>query len=102
MSKHALDSDNAKLSAIAKRAGEIITEQINESQADVLQAWYAAAEEAQDGETPAKLRLGFAVTLDLDGNKANYTLSYGIRRKVETAEAIPDPSQPELEMEGRE
>lgn len=87
---------NEKLAAIAKRAAVILEAQIIGEADKILEAWDACTEEAQANDTEGKLKLGFAVTLDLGGDCATYALSFGIRRKIETSESIPDPNQPEL------
>ena len=87
---------NAKLAAIIASATEDLPALVAESEARILEAWDQAAEEAVENETKPKFRLGYSITLDLDANKMETRLSFGVRHSVSVDRDIPDPNQPEL------
>lgn len=87
---------NAKLEAIADKAAEALRGLIKEGEPKILESWDEVVEEAQAQETEPKLKLGFAITLDLDKSAAVYDLSFSVRYKLTTSGVIPDPNQPEL------
>ena len=87
---------NAKLSAIADKAAADLKGLIVESETKILEAWNAAETEAQENEKKLKFKLGFVITLDLEKDQMDSSLSYGVKRKVTASSKIPDPNQPEL------
>lgn len=91
---------NQKLAAIAKRAADDLIGLVNDEEAKILEAWSACEQEAQDNETKPKFKLSLAITLDLDADKMESALTFGIRRKVSVDSAIPDPTQTDLPLEG--
>jgi hypothetical protein len=85
-----------KIKDIARQASDSLYTKIIDASAK-LQTAIAEHEEAnQDNETPKTFNLGFIIKLDWAGNKAIYTLGFSTRYKDETAETLPDSSQPEL------
>ena len=87
---------NQKLKAIASKAALDLAALINEGEVKILEAWDACAQEAQDNETAPKFKMSLAITLDLDKDKMETTLSWGIKHKLTADSSIPDPSQPDL------
>lgn len=87
---------NAKLEGLAKQAAEVLSEHIKEREEEILEAWKGVVSQASDDDKTPILRLGFSIALDLDGNKATYTLGFSVRRTIETAAEIPDPNQTEF------
>ncbi len=87
---------NEKLKCIAANAATQLATLIAEGEKDILEAWSAAEEIALDNDAKPKLRIGFSITLDLEADAATYALTFGIRRKLEVTEQIPDPNQLEL------
>lgn len=87
---------NAKLEAIAEQAAERLKALIKDGEKNILEAWSAAEEEALLNEAKPTFRLGFTIALDLDADKATYTLGFSIRHKLEINSPIPDPNQMEL------
>lgn len=87
---------NPKLKAIIDRAAEDLKSLARESEDKILEAWSACEQEAQDNEQKPKFKLGFGITLDLDADKMETALSFGIKHKVSHDQAIPDPAQPDL------
>lgn len=87
---------NSKLEAVAEKAAEILKANIREAEHEILAVWDAVVEEAQANEKPAVFPLGFSMKLNLDGNQLVTCLSFGVRRKFDTACELPDPNQPEF------
>jgi hypothetical protein len=87
---------NAKLSAIADEAATNLKALVRENEDKLLEAWNACESEAQENETAPKFKIGLAVTLDLDGDKMETALSFGIRYKATAECQIPDPAQMKL------
>lgn len=87
---------NAKLNAIAEKAAADLLALIQEDERKILDAWNECEEEAQNNETKPKFKLGLSITLDLDKDGMETTLSFGIKHKRTMQCAIPDPNQPEL------
>lgn len=90
---------NPKLKLIAEAAGQDFVDLVKDRQSEILEAWNAAEEEAQIQETKPKFRLSMSVTLDLDADKMETALTFGIRRKVTVFRDIPDQNQKALELE---
>jgi len=90
---------NKKLEAIAAVAAEDMKQFVAAKEQDILEAWTAAEEEAKLEENKPKLRLGFSITLDLEGGHQENALSFGIRRRVSRVMEIPDPNQIEMPLE---
>lgn len=89
---------NPKLEAIAKKAAEDLIALVKESEDKILTAWNSVEEEAQDNDAPPKFKLGLAITLDLDADKMETALTYGIRHKLTAQSEIPDPNQTKLPL----
>jgi len=89
---------NPKLKAIAESAAADLVDLVAEKETEILEAWNAAEEEAQLQETKPKFRLGLAITLDLDQDKMETALTFGIRIKASTFKEIPDPDQKDLPL----
>lgn len=69
---------NPKLLAISTEAASNLTAFIEEKEDEILKAWDAAAQEAQDQESKPKFRLGFMITLDLDADKMETALAWSV------------------------
>jgi len=89
---------NSKLQAIGSVAAEDLRAFIKESEDKIMEAWNACVDEAQTQETKPKLNLGFSIKLDLDEDKMETALTFGVKYKVSKDANIPDPDQ--LKMEG--
>lgn len=90
---------NKKLESIAAAARGDLSALIAEREKEILEAWNEAEAEAQANETKRVFRLGFTVSLDLDADKMESTLSFSIRRKATVERDIPDPTQGKLKLE---
>lgn len=86
------------LDVIASHGGKHLEALMHESQAEIKAALQAAIEEAEAQEIAAKLKMRFAITINVDQQIASYALTFGIQRKYEAAERLPDPNQPELPL----
>ena len=71
---------------------------IKDARLKILEAWQAVEEEAADQETKPVLRIGFAIVLDLQTEKMETVLSFGVRHKLNVVRDIPDPNQIDLEL----
>lgn len=91
--------ENAKLAAICQAFVFDVPALIAESEEDILKAWNAAEEEAQDQETACKFKMGFGITLDLDKNHMETKITFGVRHTKTVDREIPDPNQPRLGLE---
>ena len=89
---------NEKLELIAAKAAEDLIGLVRESEAKILDAWHKAAEEAQTQESKPKFKLGFSITLDMDEDKMDCTLSFSVKHSLTAEHGIPgsDAAQPEL------
>jgi len=88
-----------KLEAIGHKAATNLVNLISDAHVDILAAWDGCIAEAQAQETKPKLKLSYAITLDLDKNCADYDLSFGVRHKLSLTSPIPDPAQATLPLE---
>ena len=88
-----------KLHAIAEQAAIQLRNLVAEAHADILAAWDGCIAEAKAQETKPKLKLSYAITLDLDKNEADYGLTFGVRHKLTITAPIPDPAQGTLPLE---
>ncbi len=93
---------NPKLKAISESAAEDLKAFIAEGEKNILEAWSEAESNAADEETKAKLKLGFAITLDLDKDHMETALTFGIKYKLSKDAEIPDPNQLPLLPKNRE
>lgn len=91
---------NDKIKAIAEHSSQNLRALIMEAAGKILEAWHSAAAEAQLQEKDCKLRLGYAITLDLDNNSATYDLSWSVRHTLSATSVIPDPDQQTLPLDG--
>lgn len=89
---------NPKLSLIARHAAADLVQLLAEREEELLQAWTQASEEAQLQEKSAIFKVGYAISLDLDGDKMTTVLTFAVRRKLEIVRSMPDPTQPELDL----
>lgn len=84
---------NPKLEAITQQASDNFCKLVADASDDILKSWDAVVEEAQLQESKPKFRLGFTLTLDLDANRMESALTFGVRRKLTADDPIPDPAQ---------
>ena len=87
------DTANPKLKAIIEQASDNFCQLALGSADDILASWDAVVEEAALQESKPKFRLAFAVTLDLDANRMESALTFGIRRRLTADDPIPDPQK---------
>jgi hypothetical protein len=87
---------NLKLKAIADEAAENLQDLVEENEVKLLEAWDSCEAEAQANETAPKFKLGLSITLDLDADKMETALTWGVRYKATTECSIPDPAQGKL------
>ena len=90
---------NPKLKAIAEKWAEDMQAFVRDDEPKILEAWNAAEADAQENGDKPKFRLALTVTLDLEADKMETALSYGIRRKTSAVCQIPDPNQQPLPLE---
>jgi hypothetical protein len=90
---------NEKLAGIIAKAGDDLKAYAEEHEDKILEAWYAAEEEAADNETKPKFKLGFGIVLDLDKNTMETVLTWAVRHKASSTCQIPDTNQPGLPLE---
>lgn len=88
-----------KLDCIADQAAEDLKAFIAESKVKLAEAWAAVEAEASDQETKPVLRIGFAIALDLQADKMETTLTFGVRHKLSTEREMPDPNQAEMDLD---
>ncbi len=88
---------NQKLNAIAVVAAADLQAFVKEAEDKITEAWNACVEEAQGQETKPKLKLSFGITLDLDADKMETALTFGVKYKLSADKQIPDPDQMKLE-----
>ena len=91
---------NVRLEAISKDAAHNLAHLIRENEEEILKAWVEIAKESQLQEDKPKLKLGYAIVLDLDKNKSLHKLSWTITHSREVESEIPDPNQPKLPIGG--
>jgi len=84
---------NVKLEAITAKAVEDLRQLIGEAEEKLLEAWASAELEAQEQEQKPVFRIGFAIVLDLDKDKMETALTFGVRHKLSIDREIPDPDQ---------
>lgn len=87
---------NKKLEAIAKQASENLLALIKDGEPKILEAWNSCEEEAQLNEAKPKFKLGLSIVLDLDGDKMDTALSFGVKHTLSVSGEIPDPLQTKL------
>ena len=90
---------NQKLQEISNKAAADLQAFISESEQKLLEAWAQCEQEAQENETKPKFKFGFSVVLDLDANKMETALTFGVRHKLSRDQQIPDPDQPPLPLD---
>ena len=91
--------NSKKLEAIAARAAEDLPAFISEAEEEILKAWASVIEQADLDEGKPKLKLSFAISLDLEKFTMDTTLSFGVTRKLSRSGPMPDPTQPELPID---
>jgi hypothetical protein len=84
---------NPKLESIAKRAASDLLSFIVDGEQSILDAWNACEQEALDNEGKPKFKLSFAINLDLDEDKMETALTWGVKHKLSKDTSIPDPNQ---------
>ena len=93
---------NEKLRAIAECFALDVPQLISEAEDKILEAWSACEIEAEENETKPVFKLGFGVSLDLDGDAMETKLAFSVRHTKTINRSIPDPNQPELPNGGAE
>ena len=91
---------NSKLAAISQAFVFDVPALIAESEDEILEAWSAAEQDASENETACKFKMGFGITLDLEKNKMETKLTFGVRHTKTFDREIPDPNQTRLDLEG--
>jgi len=90
---------NEKLQAILRMSGENLVKLGTDAEDKILAAWNQAEQDAQENDTKPKFRLGFTVTLDIDADRMESSLSFSTRCKYSVGEVIPDPNQTALDLD---
>jgi hypothetical protein len=90
---------NAKLESISIKATMDLRSLIHDAEDKLLEAWNSAVEEAQANDTKPVFKIGFTINLDLDKDRMESALTFGVRHKLSVDGAIPDPGQPGLGLE---
>lgn len=86
-----------QLLAIAKTAADNLVKLIEENQDEILADIAAVSEEAQNQEADKIVfSLGHTIKLNLTQQALTQALSWSVKKKLETCQALPDPDQPEL------
>lgn len=86
-----------QLLAIARTAAENLVKLIEENQDEILRDIAAVSEEAQNQEADKIVfALGHAIKINLTQQALTQALSWSVKKKLETSQALPDPDQPEL------
>jgi hypothetical protein len=89
--------NNDKLQAIAQRSASNLVSLFAEGAEAIAAGIAAAAEEAEaQGKESIVVTINHAIRLDLGKDSQSDSLSWAVRHKLETCNAIPDPNQPEL------
>ena len=84
------------LEAIARESADKLHTMFTDAMPEIEAAISDAVEQSQADETAAKFRLSFNVEYNLDKSALTYRLAFGVRKKWEATNAVPDPNQPEL------
>ena len=84
------------LEAIARESADKLHAMFTDAMPEIEAAISDAVEQSQADDTVAKFRLSFSVEYNLDKSALTYRLAFGVRKKWETCNAVPDPNQPEL------
>lgn len=86
-----------QLLAIARIASDNLVKLIEENQDEILRDIAAVSEEAQNQEADKVVfSLGHTIKLDLTRKSLTESLAWNVRKKLEVAQTLPDPDQPEL------
>lgn len=85
-----------KLEQVAEDAAERLKSLWKEAQEDIERGIISATEEAQAQEKEAKFRVSFSITLNLDRNVVQHSLSFSTRHKLDSISTIPDANQETL------
>jgi ABC-type branched-subunit amino acid transport system ATPase component len=86
-----------QLRAVAMTAAENLVKLIEENADEILSDIQAVSEEAQNQEADKIIfSLNHTIKLNLTAKAMVESLSWNVRKKLETAFALPDPEQPEL------
>lgn len=89
---------NPKLEAIAQCAAADLLKYFTEGEQEILDAWNAVESESQVQETKPVFKLGFAITLDIEGYTMQTALAWSVKHKLDGSRTMPDPDQPQLPM----
>lgn len=90
---------NPKLQAIAQQAANDLLALVKDGEDKILDAWRSAEEEALLNEAAPKFKFGIAVTLDLNEDKMQTDLTFGVRHKLTANCSMPDPAQLKLPVD---
>lgn len=93
---------NPKLAEIAKKAAADLSAFIAESEDKLLEAWHQCEQDAQENETKPKFKFTFNVVLDIEANKMETALTFGVRHKLSRDQEIPNPDQAVLKFAAAE
>jgi hypothetical protein len=86
-----------QLLAIARTAADNLVKLIEENQEEILRDIAAVSEEAQNQEADKIVfSLAHAIKINITGKALTDSLSWSVKKKLETTQALPDPDQPEL------
>jgi ABC-type branched-subunit amino acid transport system ATPase component len=86
-----------QLRAVAMTAAENLVKLIEENADEILKDIQAVAEEAQAQEADKIVfTLNHTIKLNLTAKAMIESITWGVRKKLEAAFAMPDPEQPEL------
>lgn len=89
-----------KIEAIAERSAESLKGLFLDMAEDIEAAIHAATTQAEEDEKDSiKLTLSHSIVLDLGKNIQEDKLSVSVKHSKSAAGFIPDPQQPELDLE---
>lgn len=90
--------NHTRLQSIIQAASEDLIALAEEHEDDILHGIHAITQEAHNNDQEkVKVRLNFAIILDLGEDKQTSALSWTVSHKVEAEHRLPDPNQAELE-----
>ncbi len=87
------------LESIATLAPDALRKLLKEAEPKIAAALISAAEEAQAQGGKAKLRITYAITINMDANALEYALGLSTPYKLTATDTIPDPNQVPLPLE---
>lgn len=89
---------NALLQSVCDQACSDLAAQFREASDELLASIHKAEAEAQLQESPMKFNIGFKISLDLDKSVVTNSLSWSVKRSLETSHQIEDPLQAKLPL----